>query len=229
MRSILVLVLLGFGLLAPSVRAQDALPEGSWKGSGWNGMAYHRFHVLHGESFVFKSTACVYCPATRSYDFEFRFEEEPDFYARDDAGRIVNGLEIRIWHSAAPFKMIYRFQRFIVTDRVRDTGFIYVLRAWNQAVGFVPFEVRNKTLRFSVPDDLMDDPDGLIGFASATYRHGLMNRQYREHEREYPAAYAISYSTIAPYCHGTSDQRPAPAPEAVPTTWGAVKALYGDD
>ena len=104
--------------------------------------------------FFIKSESVVYCPVTGEYEFEIKFNVEPDFVTVEDVRGIQkHRFEFAVWYEG-PF--IYREIPIVIMQPPVDALDVVEVYEFDRGrLGHVvlrpPCRVSNKTVSFSVP------------------------------------------------------------------------------
>jgi len=199
-----------------------------------NPMRSHRHFRLQGRTFVVKSESCGYCPATELYEFEMRFEETPDFWTNDEHYRTANSFQFFVWHDDVPFSY-QGFDVMIWSSEIETVGEVVVrehfrvdppgLGGWGPVRGSVAYLLKNKSISFSIPADMIGDFDGHIHYQWHTCIYGVSAYQYR-HNKIDDHIVLENESTIQPGCKNKNAASGSQSSRARTTTWGAVKEVY---
>jgi hypothetical protein len=167
------------------------------------------------DTFQIKSESVVYCAATDSYEFEIKFTEAPGFETIEPPYRLHHQLQYFVWYDDSPF--VYMGFPVMVWSIGNVYGSGIEVRdvvpgsacGWCDVLGVVDYTTNNKTVRFSIPADIIGDHDGHISYKVQTHAYGG-NTVGR-----------FNHSTISKNCGHSIRAAPAQA-----TTWGMVKSTY---
>ena len=168
--------------------------------------------------FFIKSESVTYCPVTGEYEFEIRFNDEPDFYTVDEHSRQAYSFQYYVWYGG-PF--VYKEMPVVVRGgEIYDKGAVAVRAAWVGGSSGPPangwgtliygaqYTQRNRTVSFSVPSSVFDDNTTILYKVFCGVYGGSTGT-------------TENTSTTNPHC------RPGKSTVAIHgTTWGDVKRMY---
>ena len=171
-----------------------------------------RPHAWGNHRPLVKSESVSYCPATGMFEFEIKFTQKPDFSADNEPDVTHHSFRYMIWSEDRPYQWpnftaaIFGPGLYDPQITIKDIG--PWPDVWGETIGLIDYLVLGKTIRFSVPQELIGSE--VIYYRMEAFTLAMFMGQSID-----------SHSVIKKNC---DRGRHAVAKEQ--STWGKIKAIF---